>query len=216
MKKIFFCISFIPCYTTIFAQANMKDHYLTQYLLPQFAEGTVKQKSGEAIKATLNYNTLTQEIVFQKDGQLLALDKIENVDTVFIQNKIFIPAGKVFYEAATRAPIMLYIQHQTDIIPPGSETGFGKTQSAAVDNVQDLKSSGRAYALKLPDEFQLKPIITYWLKVNMEYKDFKNVKELKNLLKDKTEVIDTYLKTNKVNFKKPDEVIQLVEYCNKN
>ena len=62
----------------------------------------------------------------------MALDQLETIDTVYIQNRKFIPEGKVFYEVATNTPVALFIQHKSDIIPPGNNTGFGPCQASAI------------------------------------------------------------------------------------
>jgi len=43
-------------------------------------------------------------MVFEQSGQQMAPDKIENIDTVYILDRKFIPAGQVFYEMATNTP----------------------------------------------------------------------------------------------------------------
>ena len=77
-------------------ETNSKELY--HYIFPKFTEGTVKKKSGKIIKTLLNYNTITEEMIFEQAGTYMALDKIESIDSVSIQDKTFIPAGKVFYE----------------------------------------------------------------------------------------------------------------------
>src|SRR6478609_3440463 len=151
MKKLHLTIICCLLGYVIFAQGNAKQ--LTQYLFKDFAEGSVLQKSGTVTKTTLNYNTLTQEMIFKQGDQFLALDKLYEIDTVFLKNKKFVPAGEVFYEVGTLTPISLFIQHASEIIPPGGETGYGKSQTSAITHVTDLKSSGRAYALSLPDDY---------------------------------------------------------------
>ncbi len=78
-------------------------------------------------------------MVFKQGDQYLALDKISDIDTVFLNNKKFVPADNVFYEVATNnTPVALYIQHESDIISSGAETGFGKSQTTAVTNLTDI------------------------------------------------------------------------------
>jgi len=197
----------------IFAQVdNVKQ--LTQYLFPDFAEGSVLQKSGTVVKTRLNYNTLTQEMIFKQGDQFLALDKLYDIDTVFLENKKFVPAGEVFYEVGTLTPISLFIQHASEIIPPGGETGYGKSQTSAITHVTDLKSSGRAYALSLPDEYTFRNQTTYLLRKDGNFITVKNVKDVKKVFQAKENLIDDFVKTNKISFKKDEDVIKLIEFCN--
>lgn len=214
MKNILFTLFLYFSFSGLSAQDEAGVKVLFHYLFTQFTEGTVKQKSGETNKASLNYNTITQEMIFEQGDQQMALDKTENIDTVFIQPKKFIPVGKVFYEVATNTPVALFIQYQTDIIPPGNETGFGKSETGAITSVSDLKSSGKLYKLKLPDDYKLISKTRYWLKKDDKYISLKNAKDLKNIFPEKAVAIKDYLKTNKANFKNIDDVIKLIEFCN--
>lgn len=198
------------------AQSNDVPKQLTQYLFPGFTEGSVLQKSGTVTKTQLNYNTLTQEMIFKQGDQFLALDRIWEIDTVFLNNKKFIPGDNMFYEVGTKAPVALLIQYSSDIIPPGNETGFGKSQTSAVTNVTDLKRSGRAYALSLPDEYSFKNKTTYSLKKGEQYTIAGNLKDVKKVFAGKEALIDDYTKKNKVSFKKNDDIIKLIEFCNSN
>ena len=210
MKRIILLFMFCVSFFFSFAQGNT----ITQYLFPEFSEGTIIKKSGEIVKAFMNYNTLTQEMIFQQNSQYLALDQLETVDTVYILNRAFVHANNVFYEVGVKAPIALCIQYHSILIPPGNETGFGQTQTSAANAVSDLKSSGRAYALKLPDDYKLKSETSFWLKKNDKFIAIKNAKDVKNVFNNKTDSINIYLKTNKVNFKNKDDVTKLIAFCN--
>lgn len=183
-------------------ETNRKELY--HYIFPNFTEGTVKKKSGEIIKTLLNYNTITEEMIFQQAGTYMALDKIESIDSVSIQNKTFIPAGKVFYEVATYTPVALFIQHKTEIIPPGNNTGFGTTQTSAVSNLNNIISTGGAYQLKLPDEFKLRPKTEYWLNKDGSYLNIKNLKQVEAVFPQKAALIKDFVKANKLSFNKPE------------
>lgn len=211
MKKYLLILAAILAYNGVFAQKQ-----LTQYLFPEFKEGSVLQKSGTVTKTQLNYNTLTQEMIFKQGEQFLALDKIQEIDTVYLNNKKFVPGDNLFYEIATQTPVALLLQHTSDIMPSGNETGFGKSQTTAVTNITDLKRGGRAYSLSLPDEYSFKNKTACFLKKEGKYILITNIKDIKKVFADKESVIEDYTKKNKVNFKKPETVAALIEFCNSN
>jgi len=216
MKLIILFAVILFGWSNTHAQSNDIPKQLTQYLFAAFAEGSVLQKSGAVTKTQLNYNTLTQEMIFKQGDQYLALDRVWEIDTVFLNNKKFVPGNNIFYEVGTKTPVALLIQHTSDIIPQGSETGFGKSQTTAVTNVTDLKRSGRAYALSLPDEYTFKSKTAYILKKEENFIQVINLKDVKKVFAGKEALIDEYTKKNKINFKKDGDVIQLVEFCNNN
>lgn len=216
MKKlIILSIQMLAC-CSLFARADRNAKQFTQYLFPEFTEGTVLQKSGTTTKTLLNYNTLTQEMIFKQGNDFLAIADPASVDTVFLNNEKFIYANNLFYEVAANAPVGLYIQHTSDIISSGAETGFGKTQTTAASGLTDLKSSGKAYSLSLTDEYTIKNKTAYLLKKDGNFITINNLKDVKNVFSGKENLIDDYAKKNKVSFKKDDDVIKLIEFCNSN
>ncbi|MBC7426045.1 MAG: hypothetical protein H7321_05870 [Bacteroidia bacterium] len=194
----------------------MRGKEFYHYVFPDFTEGTVKKKSGEIVKTLLNYNTITEEMIFQQAGTFRAFDNAERIDTVYIQNKKFVPAGMIFYEVATCTPVALFIRHQTEIVSPGNNTGFGTTQTAAISNLNSLHRSGDAYQLKLPDDFKLTSRTEYLLKKNGNYNyiNVKNFKQVETVFSEKAALIKDYVKTNKLSFNKSEDVIKLILYCN--
>jgi hypothetical protein len=216
MKKLSLLITVAVASFNLFAQADRNVKQLTQYLFPDFTEGTVLQRSGASTKTFLNYNTLTQEMIFKQNDQLLAIADPALVDTVFLNNEKFIYTNNVFYQVATNTPVALYIQYQSDIVSSGAETGFGKTQTTAASGLTDLKGSGKAYSLSLTDEYSIKNKTVYLLKKDRNYITINNVKDVKNVFNGKENLIDAYAKKNKVSFKKEDDVVKLIEFCNSN
>ena len=216
MKKsvLIIATAFICC--NVFAQADRNVKQLTQYLFPEFKEGSVLQKNGSVTKTMLNYNTLTQEMIFKQGDQNLALADPASVDTVYLNNRKFVFINNAFYDVALNDTIGLYIQYTSDIISSGAETGFGKTQTSAASGITDLKSSGKAYALTLTDEYTIKNKTNYFLKKDGKFIAANNIKDVKKVFSGNEALIDDYAKKNKVSFKNADDIIKLVEYCNSN
>lgn len=214
MKQIYILTAAVCFICNSYAQPESPGTALYHYVFPSFIEGTVKQKSGEVNKALLNYNSITEEMIFEQSGRQMALDKTENIDTVFIENKKFIPAGNVFYEVVTPAPVALFIQHKTTVVPPGSNTGFGSSQTSAITSITDLKRAGTAYRLKLPDDYKLLSKTVYWVNKNNSYINIKNAKDVQDLFPDKSGAIKDFVKVGKINFKNPADVIKLIMFCN--
>ena len=180
IKQIILTISVICILSSLYAQPVVNGKELYHYVFPSFMEGTVRQKSGEVNKALLNYNSLTEEMIFDQSGQKLALDRTDNVDTVYILNRKFIPVGKSFHEMAVNAPLALFIQHKSEVIPSGNETGFDVSHTSAIINVTDLKRLGMAYQLKLPNDYNLESKIVFWLKKGNNYYIVNDMKDVQN------------------------------------
>lgn len=216
MKKYFLVITTACICCNLFAQADRNVKQLTQYLFTDFADGKVLQKSGSVTNTKLNYNTLTQEMIFQQGDQNLALADPGSVDTVYLNNWKFVYVNGVFYDYAYEAPVGLYIQYTSDILSSGAETGFGKTQTSAAQGLTDLKSSGKAYSLSLSDEYTIKNKTIYFLKKDGNYIAISSVKDVKKVFAGKDDAIDGFVKSNKISFKNADDVVKLIQFCNSN
>ena len=194
----------------VFAQKE-----ISHYVLPEFVKGKVLMKTGQTTEALLNYNTVTEEMIFMENNKPMALDRIQEIDTVFVNTKKFIPVDNVFYEMLTNTIVPLFIQHKSVFIPPGNETGFGTTQTSAVTNFNDMKSGGTFYRLKLPDEFKFNAKDAYWLKNNGKYYKVSSVQDVQNVFINKSKEVADFAKTNKIKFKNESDVIKLIEFCNR-
>ena len=215
MRRVLIILWLVLLGEAIAAQQAERGTFLTHYIFPAFKTGEVHKKGGEIVKASLNYNTLTDEFVFDQNGQKLALDHLEDIERVEVESRSFIPVENGFYEVVVSAPVALCIQYHSDILPPGNETGFGKSQAGAITNVTDLKSIGMAYLLQLPSDYKISLKRTFWLKDKNKFKLVKNAQDVKNVFINKKDDIITYLRENKVNFKSEDDLIKLVEFCNR-
>ena len=104
------------------AQTNT-DGSSPQYLYPEFTKSKVLMKNGQIQYIVLNYNTVSEKMVFQRDDQLYDMVNPEMVDTVFLQDSRFVPAGKVFYRVLLIAPVAFFVQYIGEIMDPGAPAG---------------------------------------------------------------------------------------------
>ena len=91
MKHIYFIL--ISCLISISSYAQQENIEMTHYLFPEFTQGVILMKSGIRNGAFLNYDSLTEEMIFDKAGKKLAIapNELKLVDTVFIKDRKFIP-----------------------------------------------------------------------------------------------------------------------------
>lgn len=188
---------------------------LPNLLFPKFSWGIVKLKTGEKNKAMLNYNTVTQELVFMQKKDFLVLDNPQDIDSVFLWNKIFIPFEKAFYELAVMAPVTLFIQHKSYVEQPGVPTGFGaRSQTAGPTSVARIYGARGPIDLKLPKDYKVIDDTEYWIKREEVFDNFDTKKQFLKIFPDKEEELSKFIKERGIDFKKPVKVVELVEYCN--
>lgn len=185
---------------------------LSHYVFNEFSSGTVKMKSGEAYNQQLNYNILTGEMIFNNAGKYMAIASPENLDTVYISNRKFVPLNNKFYEVLLNSNTPLLLEFTSTISEPGAATGYGgNSTTKAATSFKSLVNTGGAYELKLPDGFKVKPGYAYWIMKDGELEKVANAKQLIKIFPDKKDVINDAIKKNDLKLSKREDIIMLVK-----
>jgi hypothetical protein len=204
---------------SIYSVSGQKGNVISpHYLFPEFSKGTVLLKAGTPRELKMNYNMITEEMIFEYPGKYLALTNIETIDTVFILNRKFIPSGNIFHELLVNSRVPLFAKYTCSITPPGKPSGYGGTsQTSAITVVDQLftKGKGVSYELKLPDDYVITPITDFLLQKGSELVRINNIKQVIKAFPENGSQIKEYNKKRKTDFKKQDDVISLIAFCNK-
>ena len=186
-----------------------------QYYFEDFVNGTVKMKNGQIQTPLLNYNTVTEKMVFVRDDKYYDLTNPEMVDSVTIKNIRFVPVGKVFYEVLLSGPTALFIQHKGSLLPAGKQVGYGGTsQLASAHYISNIDLSSGRYNLPLPSEYIVNVTPLYWIRRDNEMLSFTNERQFLSFYPGQTAKIKTFTKENRIKFDRKDHLIKLVEFCN--
>lgn len=213
MKHIY-CIS-ISCLIFVSSYTQPKQEEVSHYLFPEFTQGVILMKTGIKQDALLNYNSLTEEMIFEDKGKKLAIAKsvLEIIDTVFIKERKFIALSSKFIELLYHSKWDLYGEHTCKLTEKGKPIGYGaRSKTTAITSYSSFYSSGDLYNLKLPDSFEIEPCTYYWLKKNGKLKRFQSMRELKKLYKDKGDLFKAYVKKYDIKYDNQESIIQLIEY----
>jgi len=216
--KRFYCI-LISGLIFVSSYAQPKYQEITHYLFPEFTQGVILMKAGEKNGTLLNYNSLTEEMIFENNGKKLAIAQRElaRIDTVYIKDRKFIALNDKFVEFLYHSKWDLYVEHKCKVKEPGKPVGYGGTsKTTAVNSYSSFYSQGIFYELKLPDGYETNPYSYYWLKKNGELNKFRNMRELKKLYKEKEDLFKPYLKKYGVKYGNQESIIQLIEYLESN
>lgn len=187
---------------------------LTQFLFPKFSKGSVKFKSGSAREIIMNYNLCSEKMVYEQNGKYLNMVNTGTIDTVYLQNKKFIPSDKIFLEVVLSGKIPLLSQNKANIDLPGKPAGYGGTsQTSAVDMVSTFHTDAGAINLKLPDDYTVRPYSVMWVFVNGKMESFLNERQFLRIFNDKQAEIKKFMKDNKIKFEKRDDLIKVIKFC---
>lgn len=199
--------------------AQPKSVKKTHYIFPEFTQGVVLMKSGVKNEALLNYNSVTEEMIFEKRGTKLAIAEtdLRLIDTVFIEDAKFIVLNSKFVELIYHSKWQLYVEHKCKMKKLGQSSGFGGTsETSSINSHSSVIIGGSLYELELPDGYKIEPYTYYWLKKNGEINKFINMTKLKKLYKDKNDLFKAYVKKHDVKYENQESMIQLIEYLESN
>jgi len=217
MKRILLILILTIC--NVYAFSQQRGVELSHYLFPEFVQGTVLMRSGQQYNAMLNYNALSEEMIFDNKGRKLAIGKeeMEKVDTVYILNRKFFVMDDRFVELVYRAGCELYAEHRCDVKYPGKPSAYGGTsETSSISTYSGIYSGGLLYELKLPDGFKIRPYMIYWLKRNGENKKFISLKQLTRLFGDRKDQVREYMGSHKVTYDDQESLIALIRYLDVN
>ena len=215
MKRFFYLLIMSVFAASGYSQEKILE--LSHYLFPEFTKGVVLMKAGVKNEALLNYNSLTEEMIFDNKGTKLALGQLDQIDTVYIQGRKFLPRNKKFVEIVYQSKYALYAEHKCNVKDPGKPAAYGGTsQTSAATSYSSFYSGGQVYELKLPEGYETKPYKEYWLRKDSEINKFLSVKQLSKLFKEKENLIKVYLKNHDVKYDNQKSLIELIMYLEAN
>ncbi|MGE5419958.1 MAG: hypothetical protein ACM3UT_07210 [Chloroflexota bacterium] len=199
------------------------DNPLPHFVFPGFTKGVTKMKDGKVFSSNLNYNTVDEIMVTELDGKYRYAKDIENIDTILIEYKKFIPVGKVFYEVLAKGPVSLFIQNKSTLAPKGSNVGYGsRSQSVGATDYKrfemqqwNIGSQMDVVNIDLPPNMDVIPASVYWVKKDGNFEKFTSLNQFYKIFPDKQAELKQYAKNENISMKSPDGLIKLVNYyCN--
>lgn len=213
MKTILFVL-FTGMAISLCAQRNKLD--VTHYIFPEFVNGKVVMKKGSSTTAMLNYNALTEEMIFDDHGKKLAMSNLADIDTIFVDGRIFLPFQKKFMELVYRNNYELFAIHKCSLIEPGKPAAYGGTsQTSATTSISRFSAGGQIYELALPDGYTTKPYLEYLLKKDGTQNTFLTLRQLSKLFDNQSDVFKSYTKSHKVSFDDQESLVELLKFMEK-
>ena len=213
MKITFILLSFLFSFH-VFAQKPENKDSSSPYLFPEFIQGKVKLKNGGEANTLLNYYIVSQEMIFEQQGNRLVLAELETIDTVLIAGRKFIPVEKVFCEVLTTTSVSLLAKHSASLIHGGAPVSYGDKSNFAT-SLSDISSAGRVYGLKLPDNYTTLPRTEYFLKKKGKYYEANNIKQILRVFPGKEDAIKEFITSNNIDLKKQEDLVKLILFCNR-
>jgi hypothetical protein len=202
------------------AQDNT-DRPLPQFLFPTFTEGSIVMKDGEKFSALLNYNMVDQIMVTELNGIYRYATRVEEIDTIYLGHKEFVPVDKFFYEVLVKGTATFFLQNKSLYTPKGSNVGYGaRSQSVGPTDFKRYELTNVVYQynevvhIELPPNVDVTPAFVYWVRISEEMKKFTNERQFLKIFPEKESELKEYIKKEKINLKVREDVIKLGNNCN--
>lgn len=188
---------------------------LKQYLFPSFSKGVVKLKNGKEASLILNYNMVSEKMVFEQKGQYYDLSNPETVDTVYLNNIKLIPREKEFAEVLVTGNYPFYIQHKADLQAPPRPGAYGTTSELTSSNyLSGYQNEMGYYNFKLPEGYTVKKSPFYWIRKGEEWIKVNSEKQVPKIFPESEEKIKKFIKDNRIKADRTEDMIKLAKFCN--
>lgn len=188
---------------------------LPQFLFPGFTKGIVIMKDGTRFYFVLNYNMVDEEMISEQNGVYRTTKNSQEIDTIYLQNKIFVPVGKAFYEVLVNGSATFFLQNKSRYTTVGTEVGYGtKSQSVGPTAFRRFEIGSDVVTLDLPQNVTVTPASVNWVRKNNKLEKFTSERQLLKIFPEQETRLKAFIKKEKPDMKVREDIIKLGTYCN--
>jgi hypothetical protein len=163
----------------------------------------------------MNYNVISEQMIFVRDEKYLALGGLEKIEAIFLGNRMFIPAKHKFFELFFDAPVPLFIEHKRNLESDGKPAPFGgKTHLSAINSFSSLAGNGNFYDLKTLDAYKVSDVSIYWIWINRKWRSFNSESQLLKIFPRQKYKLQLFLQSNNLDFKKKEDLRVIMRFLN--
>lgn len=207
MKKIFVAVFMLGVSLLMQAQTNTK-----HLAFSKFTPGVVYFKDGVKLEAPLNYSLIWDKLLFMKGGEVMRVDKTDDISHAVIETHVFVPVGECFYQVIREGDDGLYFKYHGKLAPVGSPSLYGTTSHVS-NTISWTEVGVMALKLELPAEYKVQVENEYFWFKNGKYTPFTTVKEICAAFPGHDKEIKAYLKESKNRLKSHQEYLDVLDYC---
>lgn len=212
--SLVFALSVFYCLTDTVAQTS-SGTALPQFLFPDFSKSTVLLKNGSTWSANFNYQTVDEEMVFMEKGKYLVPEKPDEIDTIYIKDRPFVPVERAFYEVVLSGKVSLYIQHKSKYSSVGTPTAYGMTSQTNAPTTGSIARTGnQVRTLEMPTNVQVTPGNIFWVKTNGEMNKVNTERQFLKIFPESETQLKEFIKKNKIDLHITKDFVKLGKYCN--
>ena len=213
-NRIILTISLFSLVFSVYGQENSYQN-LPQFLYPDFNASRIKMKAGKDLNLIMNYNMVTEKMIFLQKEQVYDMLNTGTVDTIYMNGSRFVPNGKVFYEVFPGSKVTFFIQHKGRLLSPPKPAAYGGTSEVSSSTyITRIDLGADRYNMKLEGDLRVKYDPMYWISLNGNMSGFVGEKQFLKIFPGKENELKLFIKKNKVKFDRKEDLIKLCQYSN--
>lgn len=201
-------------HTVVHAQSGLADT-LTQYLFPKFSKSLITTKGGGSYDLMLNYNIITEKMVFERNGKYFDLANTGTIDTIYLENRKFIPENEYFADVLVSGKVSFFIRHKGKLTAPQSPGGYGTTAQMNTANlIKGLSTPTGYYNFRLPDGYTVRKTSSVWIRKDDKWTMISGENQILKLFPGMENKLKAFIKENKLHISRREELIKIGNFCN--
>lgn len=186
-----------------------------QFLFPDFSVGIARTKNGEKTVLNMNYNIVTEKMVFLQNNQIFDITNPSIIDTVYIESRKFIPHGKVFLELVASGKTQFLVQHTGSFKQPGRPAAYGGTsQVSSSTYINNLKLGNDVFRMDNKPDVVIYYSPLSWIRKDYNFYPVTSRKSILAIYADRKTELRSFVNKMKFDPKNPDLVREVVEFYN--
>lgn len=188
------------------------------YLLDKYTNGSVLLKNQTRVSTVLNYDAANRNMMYIANGIEMILDEMQGIDTVYIGTYKFIPNGQHgFLEMTPLKNGTVFVNWKLKKQFVGKKGAYGQVIQGSVEvlNVNAIKQQAGVSKREdnVVDVYAQLNENEYWLLRNGKFVKCNNEKSLLKLFPSVEDLIKTFIKEQKLDFRNTQQAIAIVDYC---
>ena len=221
---LYFIGSIVPIQGKIINDENSYYSLKSQYLYNSFVDGKIHFKNGTKTEGELNYNVLAGEFHYIENGLLKTFSDFDlgRISKIVLKNKNFLIKSNTIYEIIYPDKMVLLNKRSPIIKNENQNTGAYGTNSNTSSNTKILNISHaighemeKGVLVNIKDELneiEIKIQESFSILFNNQIYNA-NKKSFFILYPEHKDTIKNFIKTEKIKFKTPEEIIKLITFC---
>lgn len=197
-----------------------KEIKFTQFLDSLFQPGTIIFSNGTTLKAELNYHFLTNSVcLINEQDEKMILGDLSQIQLIHFGRHAFVPISKVDVTEVLKifddnSKLLLRRIAKVKQAPDNSGAYGSSTVTSSVSKLSSAPfDGGKNVKLSTVVEREYSLYEDYMIEKDGKRYRIVNAKSFKKVFPSKWEQAKNFIKENKFNLKKPEDLFRIIEFC---